>query len=183
MAVNINVANISGIRLDEQASDPSTPASGFGQLYAKADGLYFIGDDGVVEGPLVAYTAPADWTPAIVQGVSVTATITLAKYIKVGKIVTLWVSLSVTGSGTTANDIVITTASLPIAPSSVNLGVLGSFRIYDSNVGTIFVGSSLISTDGIFFQAHLETASVGTDPAFALASGDLVTFTAHYLVA
>lgn len=49
---NINAAEIDGIRLAEQGSNPSTPASGYGQLYAKSDGLYFMGDDGTAIGPL-----------------------------------------------------------------------------------------------------------------------------------
>lgn len=42
-------AVIDAVRLEEQASDPSTPASGYGALYGKTDGCqYYIGDDGVV---------------------------------------------------------------------------------------------------------------------------------------
>lgn len=50
---NIGAANISKIQLTEQGSDPATPADTKGYIYAKSDGLYFIGDDGVVRGPLV----------------------------------------------------------------------------------------------------------------------------------
>lgn len=50
---NIGEANISKVRLAEQGSDPATPASGFGYVYIKTDGLYFIGDNGTVIGPLV----------------------------------------------------------------------------------------------------------------------------------
>lgn len=38
----------------EQAGDPATPASGFGRIYIKSGGLYFIGDNGTVIGPLAA---------------------------------------------------------------------------------------------------------------------------------
>lgn len=41
-----------GVLLAEQASNPATPASGYGRLYPKSDGLYFIDDAGVVTGPL-----------------------------------------------------------------------------------------------------------------------------------
>lgn len=37
-----------------EASAPSTPASGFGRLYVKTTGLFFMGDDGVEIGPLGA---------------------------------------------------------------------------------------------------------------------------------
>jgi len=40
-------AVIDSVRLEEQSSDPSTPASGFGNIYAKTDGkVYFINDAG-----------------------------------------------------------------------------------------------------------------------------------------
>jgi hypothetical protein len=42
------------ILVAEQGSAPATPASGYGRIYCKSDGLYFIGDDGVEVGPLVA---------------------------------------------------------------------------------------------------------------------------------
>jgi hypothetical protein len=44
-------ANINKIRVKEVAS-PATPASGYGYIYAKTDGLYFKGDDGTEVGPL-----------------------------------------------------------------------------------------------------------------------------------
>lgn len=53
--VDIGVdANINRVRLAEQGSAPSTPASGYGFLYIKADGLYFKGDNGTEIGPLSA---------------------------------------------------------------------------------------------------------------------------------
>lgn len=40
------------VLFDEQAGDPSTPASGFWRAYMKSDGLYVIDDAGSVTGPL-----------------------------------------------------------------------------------------------------------------------------------
>jgi hypothetical protein len=42
------------IRLDEQVSKPSTPASGYSAIYAKTDGLYIIDDAGTETGPFGA---------------------------------------------------------------------------------------------------------------------------------
>jgi hypothetical protein len=39
------------ILVAKQASAPSTPASGYGRIYCKSDGLYFIGDNGTEVGP------------------------------------------------------------------------------------------------------------------------------------
>lgn len=46
--------NIDSIQLQEQATAPATPASGYGRIYCKSDGLYFIGDNGTEIGPLGA---------------------------------------------------------------------------------------------------------------------------------
>lgn len=50
----ISEIEVPSLLLDEQASDPATPASGFGRLYAKADGLYFIDSAGSAIGPFGA---------------------------------------------------------------------------------------------------------------------------------
>lgn len=42
---------IPSLLLAEQASAPTTPASGFGRLFAKSDGVYFVDDAGTVVGP------------------------------------------------------------------------------------------------------------------------------------
>lgn len=42
------------VLLDEQASPPTTPASGFWRVYAKSDGLYIVDDAGNETGPLTA---------------------------------------------------------------------------------------------------------------------------------
>lgn len=39
------------ILLAEQGSAPTTPAAGFGRIYIKTDGVYFVDDDGAVVGP------------------------------------------------------------------------------------------------------------------------------------
>lgn len=54
MSKDISVdAEINKIRIKEVAS-PSTPASGYGYIYAKTTGLYFKGDNGVEIGPMSA---------------------------------------------------------------------------------------------------------------------------------
>jgi hypothetical protein len=40
------------ILVTEQIAAPATPATGYGRIYCKSDGLYFVGDDGVEVGPL-----------------------------------------------------------------------------------------------------------------------------------
>lgn len=47
------------ILVAEQGAAPTTPASGYGRIYCKSDGLYFVGDGGVEIGPLAAATGAA----------------------------------------------------------------------------------------------------------------------------
>lgn len=56
--------NIDSIRVQEQGSTPSNPPTGYWQLYAKSDGLYYLEDDGTEVGPLAAAGggAPTDAT-------------------------------------------------------------------------------------------------------------------------
>jgi hypothetical protein len=54
--------NIDAIQMDEQASNPSTPASGKSAIFLKSDGLYVIDDAGKVTGPLVASASGGGYT-------------------------------------------------------------------------------------------------------------------------
>jgi len=49
----ISAAEINSIRMKEQGSNPSTPSDGYGQIYIKTDGVYFLGDGGNVVGPFI----------------------------------------------------------------------------------------------------------------------------------
>jgi hypothetical protein len=59
MAKISSTGEINSIRLKEQGSDPSTPASGYGSLYIKTDGVYFKNDGGTVTGPFAGTVAAA----------------------------------------------------------------------------------------------------------------------------
>lgn len=70
----ISDIEIPSLLFDEQASDPATPAAGFGRLYVKSDGVYFVDDAGVVTGPL-SEAAPGGGFPTF-SGVSLTKSAT-----------------------------------------------------------------------------------------------------------
>lgn len=54
MSIKISQATaISAVQLDEQASNPSTPASGLQRVFVKGDGLYLINAAGDVFGPVL----------------------------------------------------------------------------------------------------------------------------------
>lgn len=46
-SVELLKQGLAGLTLAEQGSNPASPASGYGRLFAKSDGLYFIDDAGV----------------------------------------------------------------------------------------------------------------------------------------
>lgn len=69
---------IPSLLLDEQASNPATPASGFGRLYAKSDGLYFIDDAGSVTGPLGAGGSASNLVSGKVERTGQGANLTIA---------------------------------------------------------------------------------------------------------
>lgn len=48
----VSAIEIPSLLFAEQGSNPATPATGFGRLFVKADGVYFIDDAGTVVGPL-----------------------------------------------------------------------------------------------------------------------------------
>lgn len=57
MALISSTGNISAIKMDEQADAPATPGSADWKLYFKADGLYYIDDEGTETGPLATTAA------------------------------------------------------------------------------------------------------------------------------
>lgn len=55
MAVKISeTTKLNKAQFKVQGSNPSSPASGFGYLFVKSDGVYFKNSAGVVTGPFVA---------------------------------------------------------------------------------------------------------------------------------
>lgn len=109
-----------------------------------------------------------DWTPTITQSGDVTKTITYAKYILIGNLCWASATLAVTGSGTGNNAIVI--AGFPKTPAAN--GNYGTAWINDN--GTAYYAGQLIYVGSWQVRAHLEAASIGADPNFALANGDAI---------
>lgn len=67
---------------DEQASNPSTPASGKWKLFFKSGGAYIIDDAGVVTGPLGSGGGGGDMLSTLVSAevsITTTATLTISK--------------------------------------------------------------------------------------------------------
>ncbi len=117
-----------------------------------------------------------DWTPTVTQLGNVVVTITEAKYVKIGQMVHIYANLTVTGSGTGANAIVVGALT---NFGSVS-GCQGGALILDT--GTLAYHAGVIPASGttIKFYGYAVGDFVGITPNFALAAGDTISFWAYY---
>lgn len=106
-------------------------------------------DDAVNKGQMDAAIADAiddgvwtDWTPVLTQLTTVAATVTYAKYARIGRTIHFYLALSVTGSGVSNNSIRI---SLPVAATAVLRPINGMALFVDSAVQ--------------YIKAHVETSN------------------------
>lgn len=123
------------------------------------------------------------YTPALVQSVTVTKTVNYAKYWQSGKRVHAQAHLTATGTGTAGNVITVQLPGTAAAGIPLNM-TLGAGWIYDTSVATFYAGVVLLaSTTTVGLRVEAATNFVGSTPSFALASGDIVSFTMDYEVA
>lgn len=131
--------------------------------------------------PGIGYTAPTSWTPTVTQSGSVTVTVSYAQYMVIGKMLSFWTRLTVTGSGTGGNDIVF--AGLPTAPAETGAFTVGVAYISDG--AAVFYEGALryVGSGNMRIRSHLETNDVGSDPSFALAATDEIELVGNYIIA
>ena len=175
----------------EQGSDPTTPASGYGRLYVKADGVYFIDDAGTVTGPLGASGAIDAYTDysasvTITQGVNLNTSTKVARYQQIGKRTHYWGYAVFSSAGTSGQEIRV---PLPATPHA-------SFVTYYNNVGEGFVEDSgtlhipalctiaSLTGNGLMSlrKTNNDSLSVigGSGYVFAVASGDRIGWNITY---
>ena len=118
------------------------------------------------------------WTPTVTQSGSVTVDINDARYKITGHLVHVEINLTVTGSGTGANAIVI--GGQPAAIQGSTGDVLGMGHITDFGV-TTYTGALYVNGATDWRVIEVVTHNyIGVDPNFALASGDVIRFKADY---
>lgn len=127
---------------------------------------------GPVSGPLTT------WTPTVTQLGSVTVTNTYSRYQRTGRKVECWFNLSVTGSGTAANVVVV--GGLPFTAAQAVLicgaGLISDTSASNNHPGLCLLESTTTLTYVATFQATTVTQRLGTiDFSAALASGDIVS--------
>lgn len=132
---------------------------------------------GPVSGPLTT------WTPTVTQLGSVTVTNTYSRYQRTGRKIECWFNVSVTGSGTAANIIVI--GGLPFTAAQAVM-ICGVGLVADVSASINYPGFCLLETTTTLTYVASE---VSTTPAqrlgnqsftAALASGDILSGTFTY---
>lgn len=138
-----------------------------------------IGNDTPALSSLIspAYGVLSTWTPNVTQGVSVTVTVTYARYIRLGRLVICFFSLAVTGAGTAGQPISVGT--LPFAGFTSGL-IVGSGEVVDASpAAKAEANIFLVTTSSIDFRSDSSTANdnrVGVvTMTTALAAGDSIT--------
>lgn len=127
--------------------------------------------------------ALATWTPSVTQSGSVAVTVTLATYMRIGRLVFVSVYLSVTGTGTGANTVTIGNLPFTGRPAQASIG---TGRIEDSSASLVYHGVLTMNSTTTF--ALFNTSGAFAPNAFlggsgftaALASGDVITFSGWY---
>lgn len=112
------------------------------------------------------------WTPTVTQSASVTVTVTRAIYQRHDGLWWAKARLTVTGSGTAANNVSIST---PFTMANANDSG-GSFFIYDNSAGFFYAGHvAPSSTTAVILQSGAGvTGYFGVTPAVTLAANDII---------
>jgi hypothetical protein len=136
-------------------------------------------------GQIISAPYTLDFTPTLRQNSStVTATVTLARAIIIGKLCTIWIHLAVTGTGTVGTQIDV------VLPSELTAGSTftsdfpgGAMQALDSG-SAAYRGQVMFETTArLRFHIYSTSALLGVSPSYALASGDNVKLTATYQLA
>ena len=124
------------------------------------------------------------WTPTVTQSGTVTATVTYARYARYGRTIHFEAFLSITGTGTGANDITVT---LPVT-ASYGDGAIGNGTVYDASTNILYHGTltktsttvaKIIAISGAGSPFYLGSASFTA----ALANPDNISISGTYQAA
>lgn len=136
------------ILLDELASAPTTPATGFWRVYTKSDGLYIVDDAGAETGPFAGSVAAPTGTPYEIDYVEFTSSASVSATTE-GTANTVVTANAESFDGSTVG--VIEFFSAAARPAAVDGGSL-SLWLYDgsSSIGLIgFVNSQGASSSNL----------------------------------
>lgn len=126
-------------------------------------------------------TGWTSYTPTLTQSGAVTKTVTYAKYQRVGRLITVTCFLTVTGSGTANNPVIV---GLPVAAASSTTNLpMGTMFVFDNGTAW-YHGVCLLSTTtsvwGLANADNVYLGQTGGDFAAALANTDVVGINVTY---
>ena len=121
------------------------------------------------------------WTPTLTQSGTVTKTVNRAVYARYGRTIIFHAYMTVTGSGTGSNSIIV---GLPVTASSSLAMPIGSAFLFDQSTGNYYGGAArIVSTTTMDIQAD----GIGTQLALgagvftgALAVNDVISLSGIY---
>ena len=114
---------------------------------------------------------------SISQSVSVSGSVTRAKYRKVGRIVEAHLLVSITGAGTAGTAITVNVSGLPAALDANAGWGIGICNLYDSSAG-VFFNSGIRATTAA--MTALTPDFLGATPSVGLANADTLTLAFRY---
>lgn len=125
-----------------------------------------------------------DWTPAIYQNGNVASTVDFARYIVKEDLVTLVAVVTATAAGSATNNIYVL-GPAALTPQINNNHPIGAAQYADGSVwySCHVVYSTTVSGQPAFgFRVNTVTDGnvIGVNPNIAVASGDIISFTAAY---
>lgn len=124
----------------------------------------------------------AEWesyTPTLTQPGAITKTVTYARYGRLQKFVFGSVYLSITGTGTGGNNIIV---GAPVTARDSNQ-IVGAGFFYDASANNIYVISAALTTTTSFnFNSDLtgSSSAFGTTPNIPLGNNDQIRFSFVY---
>lgn len=163
----MSYADLDGIHTPTSGTRP--PASWGAQVNANFDVVY----DEVLS-QLGQWT---DYTPALTQSTTISKTVVYARYVKIGRTVTVNVLLTASSAGTANNKILI---GLPVTASTSGI-IVGSFYVYDASSSIAYTGAAALNATtnvGGFAYGSGGTVYMGSTgslpSSLTIASGDSV---------
>lgn len=123
---------------------------------------------------MVASEAWIDYVPTLTQGVTLSKTLTYAKYQRIGRTIYVQVSLTITSAGTSGQAIEI---GVPV-PTVTGSPMAGSFRYVDSGVG-VYVGTTIGWSTSVV-RLSVAPDNLGSNPSLAAANTDQLQIAITY---
>ncbi len=140
-----------------------------------------------VQDGLTTVAGVQTYTPTVSQGASsnVSKTVNTASYIRNGPLVTVWVDVNITGSGTAGSPAKV---SLPVTAGGphATAGTIGSGFVFDASSALRYVSPVELENPGPFNNVTFPHdgsggGQWGVTPNAALANNDVIRFTATYI--